>query len=260
MISSFDKGREPLDEGLRRALQAVPDLKQRFEHVHLGAPLLGSRQFRDRRLPLGEHVGLTASGRLAGALDHLVTWHRYIFELQAMPVYAHLTLLRPVLEGAVQARWVLDPGEAPATRVRRAIGVVLHDLEEQRKFEETLRAAGWSPSSTYMGARERGTRITGEAVEASLAPIRLMGTTDLLQKYRQGNGHDEVAAFRATSAVLHGTASAALMAEVERTDVGATMSTLISTGSQPLAAAYTALAVSHVVAAVADLETYIEPK
>ncbi len=257
---TFDQGREPLDASLARALDLVPPLKMRFERIELGHPIRGSHEYADRLLALGEHPGLVASGRIASALDHIVTWYRVVAEGGFMPAHAHLSLLRPSFEGGVQARWVLDATVAPTTRVQRAVAVVLDDLDEQRKLETAMRASGWSPSTAYADAVELRGRIESKAAEREIALISMRDTTSLVHCYRLFKGETDVAVFRITSGVLHSTTWAGLLGEIERSSVGATMSTVTSTGSQSTAVGFTAGAAAHIDAAVKALEAYVEPR
>lgn len=177
-----------------------------------------------------------------------------------MPAYAHLSLLRPSFEGGVQARWVLDATVAPTMRVQRAVAVVLDDLDEQRKLETAMRASGWSPSSAYVDAAESRRRIDSKAEEHGMPLISMRDTTSLVHDYRLFDGETDVAAFRITSGVLHSKTWAGLLGEIERSNVGATMSTVTSTGSQSTAVGFTAGAAAHVDAAVKALEAYVEPR
>ncbi len=256
----FDKGREPLEADLGRALDLIPPLKARFERIELGHPIRGSHEYADRLLPLGEHPGLLASGRISLALDHLVTWYRIIAEGQFMPAYAHLSLLRPSFEGGVQARWVLDATVEPRLRVQRALAVVFDDLEEQRKLETAMRACGWSPSSGYVDAVETRRRMEGQAADLGMTLIGMRDTTGLVHDYRLFDGETDVATFRITSGVLHSKTWAGLLGELARSNVGVTMSTITSTGSQTTAVGFTAGAAAHVDAAVKALEGYVEPR
>ena len=61
------------------ALERLPSLRGRFESVELGHPLIGSKEFADRRVEYGgDRPGSEASIRLSLALDHLWTYRRML--------------------------------------------------------------------------------------------------------------------------------------------------------------------------------------
>jgi hypothetical protein len=255
----FDTGDEVIDPGFLKVLDAIPPVKAAFDKLRLGTPIIGSAEYDDRRLPHGDFPGTTANGRLSIALDHLLMWYRVIREARFMPVWGHLTLLRPTFEASVQARWLLDLKADPETRVRRGIGVLVADLEELRKVEDEMTLMGWAPTGSYVRAGARIAARLALAAAESQEPIGVLDTVSLLRRFPQVGGHSDVIAYRVTSGVVHANVLATLMSEMDRIDGGVTVSTHRLTASQSLASGFTAAAVAHVRAAVQGLETYMEP-
>ena len=90
--------------------------------------------------------------------------------------------------------------------------------------------------------------------------VSMRNTTSLVHEYRLFDGETDVAVFRIMSGVLHSKTWASLLGEIERSNVGATMSTVTSTGSQGTAVGFTGGAAAHLDAAVGALESYVEPR
>jgi hypothetical protein len=182
-----------------------------------------------------------------------------------LPVHAHLTLLRPALELAVQSRWLLDASVDPATRIARALGVRLDDLEWVRKVDVDLEAeraeadpsAGPIPLST--GPSLKTQAVQSKAAAAGVTPIQMLDTVSLLKKHRQQSGWRDVIFWRISSGVLHGQAWAAMLVDREVVKAGATMTSYKNSANERLAADLTDLAVRHVDRAVSDLLQYVEP-
>jgi hypothetical protein len=254
-----DEVSEDIDPVLLGALERVPDLRARFEAVKLGAPLLGSLQAGDLQVPQGSLVGDIAHVKLSFALDHLRTVRHLLVEARWMPTDAHLTLLRPVFEGAVQARWLLDPSATPQMRVSRAYGALLADLEEQRKIEQEAsgdpdwpkQASGWAVARTQQRKQE--------AIAACLLPEHLT-TIDLLERYGLQPHHRDAVLFRQASGILHSQTWAAIhFGEDVVVGQTATRRDTIHYADQQQAAQMAAAAVDLFEAALSGYETYVDP-
>jgi hypothetical protein len=251
---------EPIDPSLLAALGPIPRLKARSEAVRLGTPLIGSDEYRDRLLTWGgAEVGSVAIGRIASAIDHLYTWQRIILG-GSIPAFSGYSLLRPVFEGSVQARWVLDSAETSETRTGRGAGVRLADLNWRSKLEADLATdSTWMSEPTFKAAGDRMTEIRDGAAKHGIQCIRLLDTAELMRRYAIHTTPPDVVWFRVTSGVMHGQIWSASLAEVETVSTGATMSTMKLTANQGIAAVVTAVAVRHIEAAVDALEAYVEP-
>jgi hypothetical protein len=176
-----------------------------------------------------------------------------------MPTDAHLTLLRPAIEGAIQARWLLDPTATPQLRVCRALGAALDDLNEYRKIEqEEAHDPDTPPADGHRFATRRIEQLKHEAMEACLMPERF-DTTELLRRYAvQPHGRDLVL-FRRTSGVLHGTAQAADLGENKLVAKTATWVEVRHSASQRISAELTIAALNLFEAALQDYEGYVVP-
>ena len=117
---------------LREVLAKVPELKDQLEATDFAHPLSGSLLWQDRLAGWGGSLPVTfASSKLEMAADHLFAWQSLAGgSITTLPVYAHLTLLRPAIEASVQARWLLDPAADPRARIARAVGIRIQDLEQ----------------------------------------------------------------------------------------------------------------------------------
>jgi len=258
---TIDGQEEPASDALLDWLDKIPGLRKRFEAVELGHPLIGSREANDRLVRYGgDRPGGTASIKLSMALDHLTTWRNVIRGARVIPVCSHFTLLRPVIEGAVQSRWLLDHSVDGAMRVRRALGAAIADLKWRGDAEaDMFRHPSWTRSSDYVTAAGRIAEIQKEAASAALAPVPMPSTTKLLRDFALHAPGIDTFAFRFTSGVLHGQVWATLMGDVQKTQVGETLSSFIHTGNQETAAGFTACMVEHFEAAVLEFEGYVEP-
>ena len=254
-------GEEPANEALLTCLDKIPGLRQRFEKVELGHPLIGSSEAHDCVVRYGgDRPGGTASIKLSVALDHLTTWRRVIYDARVIPMCAHFTLLRPVFEGAVQSRWLLDPDVDAATRVRRALGAAIADLRWRGEAEtDMLLHPSWKPSVAYVTAAARIAELKQQAAAADLRPISMPSTPKLLKDYALHAPGLDTFAFRYTSGILHGQSWAAVMGDL-RARAGETIGGFIATGDQGVAAGFTASAVEHFDAAVRAYEGYVEPE
>jgi hypothetical protein len=249
----------PADPDLLAILETIPGLKDRFERVKLGTPVVGTSEYRDRLTSDGELPGVIASKKLAVASDHLLTWNRIVFDGLFLPAWSHLSLLRPVLEASVQARFVIDPTTDSRTRVARALGLAIDDLDWLRKVEATMSATvGWAFSSRHRAAETRMTELQEGAVAHALEP-EVRDTVSLMRAYPQFGGDPDVFAWRLTSGILHTQEWAIGTGHEEELDAGVTLAEFKSTADQGLALRMTIAATTHFEAAVADYAAYVEP-
>ena len=129
---------------LRHELAALDEL-WRWREAALRAPAApGSLVAADAPLPDARFVRMYAGQALGTALDHLAAW-RSLLNGPALPMVAHLTLIRGGLEGAVRCRWHVEPTKDSATRVARGLAARRDDqvdvfLVGKRLAED---ASGW---------------------------------------------------------------------------------------------------------------------
>jgi hypothetical protein len=249
---------EPIFAPLEAAVSKIPPLKTRFESVSqdVGLPLIGSLAWQDLRAGWGGDGPVSqVTIKLSVAVDHIFAWHCLATPPKAMlPAQAHLTLLRPALELAVQSRWLLDPSVDSATRIGRALWQRLDNLEWTRKVEDEAKNV---PGS---GPVEKMQALRDKAASSGVAPTQMVDTVSLLKRFPQQSPSYDVTAWWYTSGVLHGQAWAALLSENEVVRAGASMSTYRTSANEPVAAALTELALRHLGRAIEDLHEYLEPK
>jgi hypothetical protein len=139
-------GSSPSDEGiasdnqdpritakLAETLAQAPILFDRLTATSRAGAQAGSDAATDEASPLGHHVRMAIDHLMTG-LDHLVMWHR-LLTAGVQPYASHITLIRGAMEGAVTCRWLIDPREDSAERVRRAVALLLEDYGNREDFE-----------------------------------------------------------------------------------------------------------------------------
>lgn len=262
-VRSMDPGtgsgytEEPVSPRLLKTLNRIPGLGLRLGRVQLGTPLVGSREFQDRRVAYGgDRPGGTACLKLSVANDHLLAWRNLILEARSFPVWAHFSLLRAGIEASVQSRWLLDPAANPCERVERALGAALSDLEWLQKLEDDI-ARDPSGSPDHASAVTRASELKQGAREAGLTPANV-DTIELLRRYSRQPLID-VVAYRYACGVLHAKLWATLGGDSETVAAGATMRTDKFTADEGMAAGMTTTAVNLFIAALRDYESYVVP-
>jgi hypothetical protein len=264
MTDGTDQGsgrmRPETSSKLGSALERVPALRTRLEALP-AAPLAGSTCWSDRYLgPPGERPAATAGLKLAVAIDHLSALRQQILGSGStpgtLPVYAHLSLLRPVLEASVQTRWLIADGIPPKERVGRAVSCALSDLGWLEEAEADLRATGWAPSASYAGATAPRDHVRQDALARGLTLVKMPSTTRLMRDFALDSPARDAMLFRYTSGVLHVQAWASLM--------GGGAPELTPTGllirleaDEEVAVGFVAAAIGHFERAVDEYERYL---
>lgn len=241
------------------SLDRVPALIERFRGLP-SAPLIGSTCWADRRLgPPGERPSAIASLKLAVGADHLNALRLLVIVAKAIPVYAHLTLLRPVFEASVQVRWLIADGISPEERVGRAVSCAISDLGWLSEAEKDLRMKGWTPSPTYPGASVRSASVRQDALDRGLPVHGVPPTTTLMRDFALGGPGEDAMLFRYTSGVLH--------VQVWASTIGASEPELTPLGlvqgmeaDEDVAVGFTAAAIRHFERALDDYERYLSPR
>lgn len=248
---------EALSPNLLLEVDRGPHLKARFEAVEVGTPLLGSSEWNDRATGWGgdfpSHFG---SSRIMAAADHLVAWRAMLIDGKCLPVFAQYTLLRPVFECSVQARWVLDHSQSPTVRIGRSLGMRLEDLRGRDVIEKDF--ANW-PAWTRPGrlAADIRPEIIAKAEAHGVKPIVVLDTASLMSKYAVVLSPPDVVFYRLTSAVVHGEGWIHSIGDTETLSQGATMGTHRLTGNQTMTTILTRAAADHLEAAVRELAAYV---
>ena len=250
------------------ALARIPDTKKRYEDVSadLGLPLVGSLEWQDRRAGWGgDWPGSFASVTLDVAVDHLHTWWLLCTRPNAtLPVYAHMTLIRSVIECAVQVQWFIDTAQSPEVRIARALWERLRNLECSVTVENEIRRkdpekVALLADATTPDATERLRQLRAEADARGLSPVKMLATVSLLERYPRREGSDDVLWWRYTSGIAHGRMWATLQNEREVVRAGATMTRYKESAIPGVAAGLTVVAVDRVERAIDELGRYREP-
>jgi hypothetical protein len=251
---------DPPSARLADRLHRVDDLRVRHLNINLGHPIIGSLEAADRMLPdLGEQPGMLASLKIAVMLDHLLTWARLVFDAQVMPTFAHLSLVRPSLEGSPQVRWLLDPAVSRETRVGRAVGCEIADYRWRKSFEDAMAVGGWTPGPDYVLSQTRIDEFKARAIAAGIAVIPWPKSTPLVRDMALFDPSTDLMAWQYSSGVLHAQAWASGLGDREVIRDGETLSIAKVTANEETVAGLTTGAVRHMDAALEALERYIEP-
>lgn len=201
------------DRILQRLLEDVSRLERLRSALIRRAYVPGSVAESDSRRPLGDHVPSQCLAALGVAIDHLEAWADLWINGRQHPLFAHITLVRGAIEGAVRCLWILDPDASQMERVARAAGTHLDDLVELEKAERALarEAAGESPPATWPRGRGRpaSERIAElrEELRRHGVDARQSSITQLVARYGSGE-----LTYRLLSGVAHGKDWAVLLA------------------------------------------------
>jgi len=114
------------------------------------------------RLRIDESIGNAASGfntasiAVAGALDHVRTWHQLIaadLKRFPLPLFSPYTLARGAYEPALLTLWLLDPDIGSAERIGRGYAAQLRSLDDMRKFQQDAGMTGESANAAALHQR-----------------------------------------------------------------------------------------------------------
>ena len=133
---------------------------------------------RDSAVRNGSLAWSFGAAALQVGFDHLRAW-RHLHASGMQPPFAHWTLLRGAVEGAVVTRWLCS---ASTTNERRArgIGAQLADFGQRQGFEARVVATMPKVAAPRVSAHERISRLRAEADADGLHGERLPGPTSLV--------------------------------------------------------------------------------
>ncbi len=179
----------------------VDGLARRLQRVVRAGPAKGSRAASDLKNPEGRFVLVFATQALGFAVDHLRSWQLLVFG-GLHPTFAQMTLVRAGLEGAVTARWLVDPRVAPDIRVARGVAAALDDYEERAKFERSANITPPPDGDTAKSAAARIEELKANREAAGLPVVRYPSTTWLMGEFG-GIDSDGIWLYRLVSAFAH---------------------------------------------------------
>lgn len=209
---------------------------------------------------LGHEPVMNAGAQLSTSLDHLITWRHLMSAgpTGLQPTYAHMTLLRGALEGAVVARWLVDSTVDPRERLARAADWLREDYMKRRRIEEIIRSRPKPPRKL---ASERITELDAAAKALGLRLLRIVNTTDLFRAYCSLTADKGEYVYSAVSAFAHGRPWSLFMSQMTPVGPGLpdTGGLGTITANDEYALVFTMIAVHTANMAVADLQTYCSP-
>lgn len=187
---------------LVEVLSQAPVLFDRLTSTSRAGAKPGSAAATDEASPLGHHVRIMAIDHLTTGIDHLVMWNRLLTS-GVQPYASHVTLIRGAMEGAVTARWLIDPREDSAERVRRGVALLLEDYGNRRDFERDFGIAG-TIKLPAKSAEVRRAELKAERIAAKIGPTQAPKMTTLFGGYIGLPPARGRAVYRLLSAWAHG--------------------------------------------------------
>jgi hypothetical protein len=188
---------------LAEILAQAPILFDRLNAVALAGASSESEATKDASVQLGHHVRILASDHLSSGIEHLVVWHR-LLTASVQPFGAHMTLIRGAMEGAVTCRWLIDPREDSAERVRRGVALLFEDYGNRRDFERDFRIPASAIKPPGKSAADRFQELAKDRDAAKIGRMKVPSMTYRFGGYtglRPGPGR---AIYELLSAYAHG--------------------------------------------------------
>lgn len=188
---------------LAETLARAPILFDRLGATARAGASPESEANKDASTPLGHHVRILAIEHLTTGIEHLVMWHRLLVA-GVQPYGVHMTLIRGAMEGAVTCRWLIDPREDSAERIRRGVALLIEDYGNRRDFERDFGLAPDAIKPPGKSAADRHTELRTERDTAKIGQRKVPTMTHRFGGYtglRPGPGR---AVYRLLSAWAHG--------------------------------------------------------
>lgn len=198
---------------LAEALAQAPILFNRLTATSRAGAQPGSAAAMDEASPLGHHVRIMAVDHLMTGLDHLVMWHRML-TAGVQPYASHVTLIRGAMEGAVTCRWLIDPREDSAERVRRGVALLLEDYGNRGDFERDFGIVD-AVKPPAKSAADRQAELKAARIAAKIGPTQAPKMTTLFGGYIGLPPARGRAIYRLLSAWAHGKQWKGLTAKFE---------------------------------------------
>ena len=243
---------------LAEILAQAPILFDRVGAVARAGASPGSEAARDASVPLGHHVRIMAIDHLSTGIEHLAMWHRLLIA-GVQPNAVHMTLIRGAMEGAVTCRWLIDPREDSAERVRRGVALLLDDYGNRRDFETDFGILAHVMKPPAKSGAERYTELQTERDAAEIGHTKVPKMTPLFGGYIGLPPARGRAIYRLLSAYAHGKQWKGLTAKFqvveEATEVPGARLVKV-TANDDMSVVLTALGARTATTALNELETY----
>ena len=252
-------GQDPrITARLAEILAQAPILFDRLNAVALAAASPQSEATKDASMPLGLHVRILTSDHLSTGIEHLVVWHR-LLTASVQPFGVHMTLIRGAMEGAVTCRWLMDPRDNSAERIRRGVALLLEDYGNRRDFARDfgIPASAIKPPGT--GAADRFQELAKDCDAAKIGRMKVPSMTYRFGGYtglRPGPGR---AIYELLSAYAHGKQWKGLTAKFEAVEDAAAVPggrVVKVTANDDMAVLLTDLGMRVAAIALGELEAY----
>jgi hypothetical protein len=243
---------------LAETLARAPVLFDRLAATARAGITPGSPAAQDATSELGHHTRIMAIDHLATGLEHLVIWHRLLTG-GSQPFATHMTLIRGAMEGAVTSRWLTDPRQDAAERVRRGVALLLDDYGNRRDFERDF---GLDPAAIKPPAKsgaDRYKELQAERDAAKIGPIKVPSMTYRFGGYgglQPGPGR---AIYRLLSAYAHGKQWKGLTTKIQAVEEATEVrggKVVKVTANDDMSVMLTALAMKVAMAAVDEVDGY----
>lgn len=153
-----------ITKALRELLAEIWPLRDRYDALTAAGPTPDSLAARHDANRLDRYALEFARQQWGLCNDNIIAWEAVI-KAGLQPHHAHATLLRQALEGAVTARWLMEPGIADETRRLRGVKMERRDQADRAEWE---RAAGVA-DKTIVGRAKTGQERLAELKAAATA-------------------------------------------------------------------------------------------
>ena len=250
---------EKITSLLRQLLGEVPGLRAREQMiVRAETKGAGSLAELDDRHKFGRFIWELSAQALGVAGDHLEAWRRLIYDANAQPGFAHVTIARGAIETSALCRWLVDPNVTSGERIRRGVAAQLDDWHERDMWERASGADKMPRVGSGRTGAERVKQLTADRAAAGVGEMKVLSFVELCRRYAGEGPFRGEALYRLASAFAHGkqwSLHASKIAEPEDGSPNGPGPRRV-TASDDISALVTLGAVRTFAAAVAEFEAY----
>jgi hypothetical protein len=183
------------DAMLRATINEISAVRDEMERATNALPAPASRAALDAEVEFGALPVVFAGQAVSLASDHFLTILAVHREVQVIPVFATMTLVRSVFEACCRARWLVDSAVTRTERATRGAVCQADALEEQRKFFVATKAEVFDIAAVTKASDD----FQAQMVAQGLNPVSRIDTTRLFDDHGPGQWM-----WRLTSGYAHG--------------------------------------------------------